>query len=177
MSIITAIESQTALLAAELPLLRPAIASGTAFPINAPTYTRFFRTDTGQEYYFDGEMWRSVQEYTLHSNYLSSISAAQTMIATIPFAESIVVTRVTWNYKVYFPNDIALYWNMNIIAGLSQSLCSANTSLDMPAAFYEKIFDSSNITSEKRISFYLTKFNSVGPLLNAVALSYRKTLA
>jgi hypothetical protein len=177
MSLTTAIEAQTALLASELPLLRPAIDAGTAFPVSASTYTRFFREDTGQEYYFDGAIWQSVQEYTLHSNYLSSISAAQTMIATIPSAESIVITRVTWNHRVSFPNDASLYWSLTVMAGVGQAVCAMNTSSDTPSYFYENSLTTSINTPEKRIAFTLMKIGSVGLLLNAVAIAYRKTLA
>lgn len=45
----------------------PPSAAGTSFPLSPGTNDRFYRTDRGLEYYYDGTRWLSTQLFTVNA--------------------------------------------------------------------------------------------------------------
>ena len=54
--------------------------AGTSFPVSPATGDRYFRTDRGLEYYYDGTRWLTVTEYRMPLGAWSNISATATEI-------------------------------------------------------------------------------------------------
>lgn len=62
------------------------IASGTSFPGSPSTNERFFRTDLGLDFYYDGTRWLSVNEYHLSLTAPNSgVTATTVYYSDVPF--------------------------------------------------------------------------------------------
>lgn len=75
--------------------------NGTSFPASPPTGSRYFRTDLGMEFYYNGTRWLSTQRIT--------IPISNTEHVAFPYAASVSVA-----HRATFGNDFDLwleYWN------------------------------------------------------------------
>lgn len=116
--------------------LEERLLGGTAFPTAPVTGERYFRTDYGIEYYYDGTRWLSVNEYTLEIPPYGSLPGTKLTATTSPrslgaspdvagtdiWLESMVNT-----WYVVAPNKGPDYWNIGIAARGAANFVSFNT--------------------------------------------------
>ena len=93
--------------------------SGTVFPGSPVTNQRFFRTDRGIEYYYNGTRWLSTQEFILPlriSDTLEPLTATSTLLAEViePGANGIYITSSISNTYVVTTNDGSHYWTLQL---------------------------------------------------------------
>ncbi len=154
MSITTAIEAQTALLASELPLLRSMLSAGTVFPAVPTVNMRFFRTDLSIDCYYDGEKWLTVQEYMLCASALGVQSVAHSLIASIDYVTSVYVTRTVFTYLVTgTPHNGSNYWTCQLHIGVRGDTGYPTGSL---------------LTSAQNQTYLVNLYDSIGQTINAI---------
>ncbi len=62
-----------------------ASAGGSSFPATPATNDRYFRTDRGIDYYYDGTRWLSTQLYTYNFTHANGISVDNQAYGRVPF--------------------------------------------------------------------------------------------
>lgn len=93
------------------------VQAGTAFPSGPATSTRYFRTDLGMEFFYDGTRWLSSQIYHMtfaFHNAAEPITAAGTMYAPTPVPITTDIWLIGFHVAVVVTgtNDASNYWTI-----------------------------------------------------------------
>jgi hypothetical protein len=111
MSLTTAIEAQTALLASELPLLRPAIDAGTAFPVGTSAGARFWRTDLGAWGFYDGTQWLGPPQFATFAAWSGYAPySASDFPLLIALTGNIIIDVFALHTYINTPNTTSAFW-------------------------------------------------------------------
>ena len=177
MSITTAIEAQTVLLASELPLLRPAVDAGTAFPINPSSGARFWRTDLGMWGFYDGTRWLGpvVERSMSLFGFLMPTNTAGTILAASMYgAKYLLGASLSW--LVNSANDGANHWHLTLYNDATASTI-ISTDVAAPSAWqHAAITLNATHTFAMHQIFSATKVGSPGLLYASASTRYRDIL-
>jgi hypothetical protein len=141
--------------------------AGTSFPASKATNDRYWRTDLGMEFYWDGTRWVSSTLYrgTVIGvpNPVTGASAAQGGFNT---PEDIYVYTLYGLTYVATTNDGSNYWGVKLQKDSSTDVGSAfNTSADSAnTATAHSAALNSAISGNKNLNLYFTKTGSPGDL-------------
>lgn len=123
--------------------------SGAAFP-TAATGDRYWRTDLGLEFYYDGTRWLSTTQFSVEMKNEENITwplAANSSIAfrgAPPFGDTYDIWMETWYTlsQVLTTNTGSAYWTATLrkfdSAGTTADLCNFTTAADTVDVFYNK---------------------------------------
>ena len=120
----------------------PIYQKGTAFPGSPLTNDRFFRTDRGIEYYYDGTRWVSINEYaitlggfTYNASNVLSVTNTNVFIAPSPSANGtpaggatqVWVTKCVHSFNIGATNDASNRWNIVLGTRVAETIASLDT--------------------------------------------------
>lgn len=149
--------------------------AGTSFPGSPSAGDRYFRTDLGMEFYWDGTRWLTTTLYSYPiavQSAVSPISATNTLNAAYPHPTmSIWVQDLLFSSYVTTTSSGTQYWTAALVGpGTSCSTVSnlANTWI-LETATVNGII----APSAARLEVTLTKTSTPGSLYTNVAITYR----
>jgi mRNA-degrading endonuclease toxin of MazEF toxin-antitoxin module len=152
------------------------VESGTAFPGSPDTNDRYFRTDRGIEYYYDGTRWLSTQLF-LDNWSFTSITASTSLYSALPSSNP----QDIWLEDVYATcfKTAAGQWN---VAVRSTDAANANTTLAtitnavVATSTWEYTTAALNMlvpVGGKLIDISVLEISGTSTLFAAIKLSYR----
>lgn len=156
--------------------------AGTSFPASKATGDRYWRTDLGLEFYWDGTRWLSTCQYRADiavNRAVTPATANASLLdaAVVGGAYAIYVeTVVVWCYVVT-TNDGSKYWTILVQAGPSTTtLASVNTSADAANTHIGKVASPNAViaATDFTIGLSLTKTSTPGNLFVGAAVLYRR---
>lgn len=170
-----------------LSVINAAVAwnSGTAFPANKATGDRYWRTDLGEEYYYDGTRWLSSQVYGLSipsSDVVFPVSGdTYPFMGPVPFNTSgsrrdVWVVGWTAITKVATTNDGSNYWSVALqrypsgttVASFTTAADTADTQTQHGGAIGALLG-----TSDLRLGLLCYKTSAPGALTAPIFIEYR----
>lgn len=161
---------------------------GTSFPTSPTTYDRFFRTDRGVWYFYDGTRWLSVEEYVMPCSSIGSnpgwtgLAATNTTcyIATAPNAvggTQIYITKWDIVWWVTAPNVGADDWTISLqdmAGGAVDSFSTDGLGEDQWVYSSEELNSVRTVATDKTYRIGATKVGSPGNIFLAnPAIHYR----
>jgi hypothetical protein len=151
--------------------------AGTSFPASKATGDRYWRTDLGMEFYWDGTRWVSTTLYTLNTDYVAnpttgvSFSALSSLKGT--FGTLWLVDMHARSY-VASTNDGSKYWTVALVANSNGSTVSSFTTAgDSINTSYAKSVAIGATSTEDGWSFAATKTSTPGALYISLVLTFR----
>jgi len=152
--------------------------AGTSFPGSKATGDRYWRTDLGKEFYWDGTRWVSVELFTVHAVWTSSAPTADTKsFGHIPLWQT---THDVWLVDlrgmtyVGTTNDGTKYWTINVKKFSNDAVvASIVTSGDSASTATSHITAIDAVSSEKALYFDVIKTSTPGGIYPVVMLTYR----
>lgn len=170
---------------AELGMSNGSVAwtAGTSFPGSPAAGDRYYRTDRGIEYYYDGTRWLSTQVFLHPFGSLDNQSATATALTGRgvlwgPTYDCWVVNVRFW-ILVSGTNNGTSYWSFACdkvdTAGTLSSVASGNTSADAGSTQLQKVVSVGALlgTSTVRIQLTITKTSAPGNCYAAGSIEYR----
>jgi hypothetical protein len=150
--------------------------SGTAFP-TAATGDRYWRTDLGLEFYYDGTRWLTVELF--RSETTTGLIAASTSLARFALFNPtydmwLVETRVS--YYVNGTNNGTSYWKFHVLndGGTDILNTTSNSSTGSGSTWTQVTQAQGNaITAVKELEFYFEKISAPGNVQGGMMLTYR----
>lgn len=131
--------------------LASGLASGTSFPGSPSAGDRYFRTDLGMEFYYDGTRWLSMQIFRIELKQEDTVTwplTATTSVvhrAVAPFGADFDLWLMDWHWMsvVLTTNTGSAYWTVTlrkfpVPTGASSVLVTAATSADAADNAYQK---------------------------------------
>lgn len=109
--------------------LDQAIGAGTSFPGSPLTSDRYFRTDRGLHYYYDGTRWLTVNEYEMGIGWAEAAAAlsATTTVARWPVRQDYGIYLTRWNVVTFQTNGTPASNNMTVVLARVNASNTANT--------------------------------------------------
>lgn len=112
--------------------------AGTSFPASKATGDRYYRTDLGMDFYYDGTRWLSVQEFSLAGAVIDVLQPVSTTNTSATFAVvdegpssvGAYVTRIVFSTLVTGTNTGSHYWTVQAC-----SMASAGTLHNLGSSF------------------------------------------
>lgn len=158
--------------------------SGTSFP-TAATGDRYWRTDLGMEFYYDGTRWLSTTQYHMYfgKNDTTSISATGTVDANPAFAAQfdIWIEDFLFTYYPAAPNDGTHNWTIAIFSspvptGGDTTLATFTTAAATDDAWNQSVVAEDALGGTATARFYLlvTKNSSPGNIRAFCTMTYRR---
>jgi hypothetical protein len=157
---------------------------GTSFPGSKATGDRFYRSDLGMEFYWDGTRWVSVQLFAMEATTGDSEYASNPADAIIRRMVPVSLgTRDIWlvDFRAWVttggPNDGSNYYTYTIFDHASTDLGHFNTSGDTAGTGYSKnvslgvVHDAT--TAGHFLFLYRAKTGSVGTWRITAVVTYR----
>ena len=151
--------------------------AGTSFPANKATGDRYFRTDLGLEFYWDGTRWVST---TLYTAQIAAQRALMPFAATSYFNAAwpapgydIYVYTLIFSSFVITTNDGTKYWTAALDPGSATVASTVSNSPDawvLETAALDVVLDAATY---KVLSITLTKVSTAGSLYCGVGITYR----
>jgi len=155
-----------------ITLARTVSDAGASFPSSPKAGERRFRTDLGQEFYYDGARWVSTTLYTAQFAYQRSAqpySASSTFNGAFPHPTlDIYIEDFYGSFNVQTTNDASNYWTATF-AGVVLSTQSNAVGSWVP----ELGVKDAVLANADRTEVTLTKVNAPGNLFVALAFTYR----
>lgn len=166
----------------QLASARGGVPSGTAFPSSPAAGERFFRTDTGFEYFYDGSRWLTTCEFVVPIVGLTQYSAnADTPAVLVSATDTFRITRITMSTYVATTNNGSNYWNV-ALQGVNDAftaftvISTANTSAQSANTFVRSAPTASDpqlASGRAALRLGLTKTGSPGDLRIMLSVHYR----
>lgn len=162
--------------------------AGTAFPASKATNDRYFRTDLGLEFYWDGTQWVTMQIFTLpFANLDLAVNAGDTTSdtnlarVTVPYKGTFTMWLIRFDMTTFVgtTNDGTKYWTVNLkwgtAAGSFTTLASFNTSADTASnyTFHTAAVGAVVDTTAMAFSINVIKTSTPGLLLGWGCAFYR----
>lgn len=155
---------------------------GTAFPSSPVTNERFFRTDRGLEYFYDGTRWVTVHEYHIPMGGSNATLSASTNVfgaAQLWNGEDIYITNLYAKINVAATNNATNYWDMvwqKIESGAvsAATLTTVSTSADSAGWIEKTTAINAAHTDLAAIRVNLTKVLGPGNFQGYLAMGCRR---
>ena len=152
--------------------------AGTAFPTAKATNDRYWRTDLGMEFYWDGTRWLSCTEFSVD---LAITDALQPFTGTtqpgmMPLRPGAFFTSVFFAVYVVTTNDGSNYWNITPYTKASSTAVGAVTTSAVAASTYSLLTATPNVAAnaaDKAVQFSASKTGSPGSLYLGAKMCYR----
>lgn len=164
---------------------------GTSFPVDPVENERFFRTDRGVEYYWDGTRWLSVDRHeVLVPPYVGAVNAiaatTTTHVGAVPYSENgIWFEGVRWGLRVNSASTASNRWTGEVFvvadgaaSGAAVSTgCSFDSNTEALGDTVWEAIDKSNaqaLTGKAIFYNQMTEFGSVGTVsIGSILVRYR----
>jgi hypothetical protein len=157
--------------------------AGTSFPASKATGDRYWRTDLGLEFYWDGTRWVSTTEYLLPLTniaaampFSSSTDALYSPVPTIGNTRDIWMVSFEWAAQQAPTLDGSNYWTITLRKTESWTTIVAPTTAGLTQSVWGHVSTSIGAalgTATAGLSVYAVKTNSAGNLYIVGALRYR----
>jgi hypothetical protein len=152
--------------------------SGTGFP-TAAAGDRFWRTDRGLEYYYDGTRWLTTTLFTIPTSMTSSISVAADngnigVFGLMPASHGIWLATMYMTTYVATTNNGSNFWTVTLTQGSNgASLGNFTTASDSANTYTEHTIVVDATTTEKLIYPNPVNTGAPGAIFPAAQLSFR----
>jgi hypothetical protein len=159
--------------------------AGTSFPASKATNDRYWRTDLGMEFYWDGTRWVST---TVYRESMNGISNSSSDVMPLPAAQTgdvlgysplwaptydIYVLGAYFWYYVLTTNNGSNFWTHTVDFDSANPISKATSADAANTNFGVYVALNAALTAPKNARFYTTKTGTPGSAYVAAVFNYR----